>query len=62
MPRYCCVDEAELPTCRRAPGPVVPIYSGADSAYVPCISKVDLGNGQVAVYDNDGNLVYIESK
>ena len=39
-----------------------PIFSGADSAYVPCISEVDLGNGHVVVYDNDGNIVHEEWK
>ena len=37
-----------------------PIFSGGDSAYVPCISEVDLGNGHIVVYDNDGNIVHEE--
>jgi hypothetical protein len=38
------------------------IFSGGDSAYVPCVSGVDQGNGQVVVYDNNGNIVHVESK
>lgn len=38
------------------------IFSGGDSAYVPCVSGVDQGNGQVVVYDNNGNIVHIEKK
>jgi hypothetical protein len=37
-----------------------PVYSGGDSAYVPCVSSVDLGNGRLVVYDNDGNVVHEE--
>ncbi|MBM4253115.1 MAG: hypothetical protein FJ146_14175 [Deltaproteobacteria bacterium] len=38
------------------------IFSGGDSAYVPCVSGVDQGNGTVVVYDNNGNIVHIEKK
>jgi|LauGreDrversion4_2_1035121.scaffolds.fasta_scaffold27389_3 hypothetical protein len=31
--------------------------SGGDSAYVPCISLVDLGNGHLVGYDEQGNIV-----
>jgi hypothetical protein len=35
-----------------------PIYSGSDSAYVPCVSSVDLGNGESVVYNNEGVVVH----
>lgn len=40
-----------------------PAYtSGGDSAYVPCISMVDLGNGHLVGYDEQGNVVVEEWK